>query len=233
LNNLLTISHQRIIQSTRQLTLMAGQGIKSLNFFNQAMNPKNLISAAPRWWAILMLSLTVLLAACTNEPEPTPAGPDQSTTPVTGPATGSTNGPAAGPPANPAPTSATYPHAGLEDEILQLVNQHRASKGLAALSRNEVIREESRTHSQDMASGKVAFGHAGFSDRVEAIKRKLAVKASAENVAYGYSTAQAVVKGWLNSEGHRKNIEGNYALTGIGIARNAKGTYYFTQIFIR
>jgi uncharacterized protein YkwD len=32
--------------------------------------------------------------------------------------------------------------------------------------------------------------------------------------------------------GHRKNIEGPYEVTGIGVARNAQGEVYFTQIFV-
>jgi uncharacterized protein YkwD len=37
---------------------------------------------------------------------------------------------------------------------------------------------------------------------------------------------------WLNSPGHRKNIEGPYNLTGIAMAKAKDGTMYFTQIFI-
>ena len=69
----------------------------------------------------------------------------------------------------------------------------------------------------------------------EAIAKAIAYSAAAENVAYnsGYSDpATQAVQGWLKSTGHRQNLEGNYNLTGIGIAKNAKGEYYFTQIFI-
>jgi uncharacterized protein YkwD len=57
--------------------------------------------------------------------------------------------------------------------------------------------------------------------------------ASAENVAYGQLSAKAVVDGWLKSAPHKKNIEGNYNLTGIGLAKDRKGVIYFTQIFLR
>lgn len=50
----------------------------------------------------------------------------------------------------------------------------------------------------------------------------------------GYSEeATAAVQGWIKSTGHRQNMEGNFNLTGIGVATNAKGQYYFTQMFIR
>ena len=56
---------------------------------------------------------------------------------------------------------------------------------------------------------------------------------AAENLAYGELSAEAVVKGWINSPGHKKNIEGNYTLTGIGTYQDAKGVIYFTQLFMR
>jgi len=56
---------------------------------------------------------------------------------------------------------------------------------------------------------------------------------AAENVAYGKLTAKMVVEGWLNSPGHRKNMEGKYALTGIGVAKDEKGIVFYTQIFIQ
>ena len=86
-----------------------------------------------------------------------------------------------------------------------------------------------------MASG-IPFGHAGFEQRVEAINRIIPYRTAAENVAFnkGYSNpTQQAIEGWIKSNGHRINIEGQYNLTGIGVVKNAKGEYYFTQIFIR
>jgi uncharacterized protein YkwD len=120
------------------------------------------------------------------------------------------------------------------EDILAKVNQHRRLKGLAPLRMNPVISSEAAKHSQQMASGKTSFGHAGFDSRIQRISGQLgAVKRSAENVASGSSTADEVVRGWLNSPGHRQNIEGDFNLTGIGLARNRKGVLYFTQLFIR
>jgi uncharacterized protein YkwD len=87
-----------------------------------------------------------------------------------------------------------------------------------------------------MANGRVTFSHDGFQQRVAAIARTIPYNRAAENVAYnqGYSDpVRQAVQGWLKSTGHRQNIEGSFNLTGIGIAQNAKGEYYFTQVFIR
>lgn len=130
-------------------------------------------------------------------------------------------------------TSSPSIEPAVEQAVHNRINQYRAAQGLSPLSVDERITREARIHSQNMASGKVPFGHNGFSQRVQAIA--IPYRASAENVAYnrGYSDPDArAVDGWLKSSGHLKNIKGNYNLTGIGVAKNAQGAYYFTQIFI-
>lgn len=134
-------------------------------------------------------------------------------------------------PALPKPSTATIA-PGLEDQILTLINQHRKAKGLAALANNPVIEAEARRHTVAMASHRSPFGHDGFSYRSKVITSKIqGIRATAENVAYGSKTAQEVVDGWLKSPGHKKNIEGKFRLTGIGVARDEKSVLYFTQIF--
>ena len=124
--------------------------------------------------------------------------------------------------------------ADLEKAVNQQVNQYRASKKLPPLNVDPQISQVSRIHSQNMASGKVKFSHDGFEGRVKAIT--VPYQSVAENVAYnlGYTDpVRNAVDGWIKSDGHRKNMEGQFNLTGIGIAKNAKGEYYFTQIFVR
>ena len=76
-----------------------------------------------------------------------------------------------------------------------------------------------------MASGRTPLGHEGFSSRIQSISNQLGgpITRSAENVAYGSKSAKEVVSNWLNSPGHRQNIEGEFNLTGIGVARNKRG----------
>ena len=121
----------------------------------------------------------------------------------------------------------------MEQDILYYVNQHRKDIGKGPLKLSVVITEECIAHSKNMALHKVAFGHDGFEDRVARINHKLKpYHAVGENVAYGQLTAEKVVQLWLKSPGHRKNIEGDYNITGIGIAPAKDGTIYFTQIFM-
>jgi len=122
----------------------------------------------------------------------------------------------------------------MAEDILGLVNQYRVNKGLGILQMNTTISAEAEKHSSNMASRSIVFGHEGFENRVKEITQQLGVvRASAENVANGQMSAKEVVEGWLKSPGHRRNIEGNFTLTGIGVATDANGTLFYTQIFVR
>ena len=121
----------------------------------------------------------------------------------------------------------------LEEEILVHVNKYRRSKGLSKLQMNPVVTTEAEKHSSNMASKRSGFSHVGYSSRIKRISNQLGgVSQSAENVAYGYTSAKAVVDGWLHSPGHKKNIEGSFKLTGIGVAKDRTGTLFFTQLFV-
>lgn len=121
----------------------------------------------------------------------------------------------------------------IEQKVCEQINNYRTSKGLKPLTVDERIITQAREHSQNMADGTVPFSHEGFEQRIA--DTGIDFQLSAENVAYNQGYEDPVthaVDGWIKSEGHRKNIEGNFNLTGIGVVKNEKDQYYFTQIFI-
>jgi uncharacterized protein YkwD len=123
----------------------------------------------------------------------------------------------------------------LEQTVLDLVNRHRRAHGLAALVPDARIARQARAHSVAMAAGKTPLGHAGFDGRAAALHELMAFRGIAENVAFNQGhrdPAADAVRGWLASRGHRENIEGPYERTGVGVATNAKGEVFFTQIFV-
>ena len=125
--------------------------------------------------------------------------------------------------------------AALEQDVVERVSRHRRARGLAPLALDARVAQQARLHSEAMAAGKTPFGHDGFPARVAALRRVTAVRSTAENVALNAGArdpAADAVQGWLASPGHRENIEGPYALTGVGVASNAKGEVYLTQIFV-
>jgi len=124
----------------------------------------------------------------------------------------------------------------IEQKIHHLINQYRMSINLPSLELDERISQLAREHSEAMATKKIEFGNSGFKERIRKIAMFLPNKAASENIALYQGNPvneDIVVQFWLKSKKHRHIIEGDYNLTGIGVAKNADEVYYFTQIFIR
>lgn len=117
--------------------------------------------------------------------------------------------------------------------VLNLMNKYRTSLGKPALVMNDIISNDAYEHSARMASGTIAFGHAGFDDRIGKLLKQLGATGGAENVAFSTKGAGSVMHNWLNSDGHRENIEGDYNYVGIGIAPAKNGYRYYTVIFLK
>lgn len=125
-----------------------------------------------------------------------------------------------------------YEEKSMDTEILELLNQYRSSKGLSVLLELDIIKTQTHAHTAYMIS-KAKISHDNFSDRNAYLQKNANAKGVSENVASGYNTAQSVVNGWLNSEGHRKNIEGNYTHFNVSSKQNASNKWYYTNIFIK
>lgn len=119
-------------------------------------------------------------------------------------------------------------------QVLSLVNEERAKAGLPALSLNTSL---SAAASIRAAEIQTSFSHTrpGGKDFSTVLKESgISYRAAGENIAYGQTSAQKVMTDWMNSAGHRANIL-NTSYTEIGIAhvKNASGTDYWVQLFIR
>jgi len=118
------------------------------------------------------------------------------------------------------------------DEIFRLVNMHRESIGLSPLEKNETAEQMAIDHTNYMISIGEA-NHDGFEERAMILNAQENALSTAENVAQFFPNAASVVNGWLESGGHRDNIEGNFTHTGIAAVLDEQGRYYYTQIFYR
>lgn len=130
-------------------------------------------------------------------------------------------------------------NASFESQVLTLVNQHRAALGLGALSNSPTLTNSAHWKSLHMAfyaymqhdDPAPPVGRT-VSDRLAACGYPIGTVSWGENIAYGYATPQDVMNAWLNSPGHRANIENaSYRAIGIGAAQNASGVIYWTQDF--
>jgi len=120
-------------------------------------------------------------------------------------------------------------------EAVNLTNQYRASKGIRGeLTWHQQLAEIGWKHSRAMGDEGAPFSHDGFNDRVSQFP--FPVSGAAENLFMtagvpAAAVAKQAVDGWINSPGHRKNLEGNFLYCGIGVYRNSAGAYYLTQLF--
>jgi len=127
----------------------------------------------------------------------------------------------------------TVTYTSLELEVLDLVNTHRADLGLNTLEKLDLISSVAEGHTNYMIEqGKAS--HDNFGQRSEQLMKNANAKTVGENVAYGYTTAESVVKGWLNSDTHRAVLENpNFTHFGISTELNTNERNFFTHIFIK
>ena len=123
--------------------------------------------------------------------------------------------------------------------VVELVNQHRAARGLSQLTVTTPLTNAAIWKSRHMAKY-VYMAHAdpappvarSVGDRLLACGYPASSAGWGENIAYGYTSADAVMQGWLNSPGHRANIENpSYRAIGVGAAASSTGRLYWTQEF--
>ncbi len=126
----------------------------------------------------------------------------------------------------------TITYTQMESDVLNAVNDYRQSLGLTTLAKVDEVTFQADDHTVYMSSNEVV-NHDNFNIRYSNLVTEAGAKAVAENVAYGYSSADAVVKAWIASEGHHKNMIGDYTHFGISIDKDKNGRNYFTNIFMR
>jgi uncharacterized protein YkwD len=120
--------------------------------------------------------------------------------------------------------------------VVAWVNAYRADAGLRPLRISLSVHRAAELHSRDQAAmGLMTHTGSDGSDAGQRIRRQgYAWSTWGENVAYGYPTARAVVRAWMNSSGHRANIlNASFRHVGVGVQRGANGLLYWTLDFAR
>lgn len=120
----------------------------------------------------------------------------------------------------------------IELEILELINNYRIGMDLAPLNNLSIIKSVAFTHTDYMVSIN-QVSHDNFYQRKTSLVQNASASKVSENVAYAYSSADSVVKAWLNSPSHKATIEGDFTDFDISAERNSEGKWYFTNIFIK
>ena len=108
-----------------------------------------------------------------------------------------------------------------EQEVVALFNQARAQQGLAPLKVSPSLSRAAAWKSADPSatgSGGVQFSHTDSLGRDPSTRARNCGYPgwAAENIAWGFSSAQSVFNAWMGSPGHRAAILGNYSVVGVG-----------------
>ena len=132
-------------------------------------------------------------------------------------------------------TTSTSTFSAQQQEVLNIVNKERTSRGLSALKFNAELAKVATTKSQDMIDrGYFDHNSPTYGSPFDMMKKfGITYKSAGENIAMGQKTPQEVMTAWMNSDGHRKNIlNSSFTEIGIGIAKDKNGRLYWTQMFI-
>jgi uncharacterized protein YkwD len=156
----------------------------------------------------------------TEPPSPPPAPPPPTTTQPPAP---TVEPPPPLPPVEP-------PAAPVVEAVVALVNTARTAEGCDPLRVDNRLTTAAQLHSEDM-SRRNYFSHTTpegltFDKRIEEAGYP---RPGAENLARGQQTPEDVMEGWMNSDGHRRNIL-NCELKTIGVGLEVDG-FYWTQDF--
>jgi uncharacterized protein YkwD len=128
-----------------------------------------------------------------------------------------------------------------EDKVFHYTNKERNSRGLKSFQPSEALKYLAERHSRNMCgSDKFKHESKAFPKGWETLPgrfKHIGVRAGAENIAYrtlrgkADEWARKIVKGWMKSKGHRKNIlDPRFKYMGVGLVP-CKELGYTTQVF--
>ena len=133
-------------------------------------------------------------------------------------------------------------NAGMEQEVLELVNAARRENQLPELRPSQGLADAARLHALDLAqedclehdsydrSGGRLVRSCEWSERV--LRFVPGTRQLAENIASGAETPREVVDGWMGSSVHRRNMLGAaYTRVGVGYWAGGRAGFYWVADF--
>lgn len=120
-----------------------------------------------------------------------------------------------------------------ENHLVEIINNYRTSQGLNALQIVNHVSFKSQEHNTYMINNNVV-NHDLFTERSNNIMQVLGAIRVGENIAYNFTTPESVLFAWLQSPGHKVNLDGDYTHIGISITINPEnGKKYYTNMFMK
>ena len=113
-------------------------------------------------------------------------------------------------------------------EILELINAERKKEGLPEVKMDKELLDAAMLRAAECS---VYYSHTRPNGTQCFTAFPAGAGASGENIAIGQQSAEEVMDGWMNSQGHRANIlNGSYNSVGVGVFCH-QGIYTWVQVF--
>lgn len=131
------------------------------------------------------------------------------------------------------PPSTDEVYQAMRDRVVALMNEQRSAAGVGAISQSGTLNGVAQRRAMEIVGH---FSHTrpnGSSCFTILDESGIGYMHAGENIAMGYVSAEEVMNGWMNSEGHRANIlSSNFSQVGIGVyAAEGGHGFYWVQIF--
>jgi uncharacterized protein YkwD len=137
--------------------------------------------------------------------------------------------------------AATSSHSDLDEfdpktacgEVLEAHNRLRAEAKLPRLVVSAKLEAAAERHARDMAAqGKMTHRGSDHSDPIDRIKATgYQYRRAGENIAAGRFNIERLMKGWMDSPHHKRNILGSFSQIGVAYATAVDGKRYWCVNF--
>jgi len=128
--------------------------------------------------------------------------------------------------------AASYNSKTYAKEVVRLVNVERAKRGLKKVKMKTTVSSAAQIRAKEILK---LFSHTRPSRKAWYTvlgQKKIKYSTAGENIAFGQKSPKAVMKAWMKSPGHRKNILTKaFKYIGVGVYRK-NGRIYWVQEFI-
>jgi uncharacterized protein YkwD len=119
------------------------------------------------------------------------------------------------------------------DEVVKAHNRIRLDARLPTLAVNSKLQAAAERHAKDMAArNRMTHSGGDGSSPIERIKATgYAYRRAGENIASGGFTVERLMKGWMDSPPHKRNILGSFSQIGVACATAESGKRYWCVTF--
>jgi uncharacterized protein YkwD len=121
----------------------------------------------------------------------------------------------------------------LRTQVVEAHNQIRGAAQLPALEISQRLQAAAQAHARDMAArGKMTHAGSRGTRPIDRIKAQgYPYRRTGENIASGYYAVDQLMKGWMDSPRHKRNILGGFSQIGVGCAIAEDGKRYWCVTF--